>query len=70
MSLGALGVNTQVAVALYWLTSSADYRTVGNSFGSGRSTMCNANVECLLEDFLHFPKDDDLKDAIQGFKVH
>ena len=57
-----LDVQTQVAVALYWLALSAEYRTVANLFGIGISTVfscvhniCNALVECLLEDSIRFP---------------
>ena len=70
-----LDVKTQVAVALYWLASSAEYRTVGNLFGIGTSTVhecvhdvCNALVECLLDDYVRFPKDDDLKDVVVGYE--
>ena len=49
-----LNVQTKVAVALYWLASSAEYRTVANLFEIGISTVfncvhevCNALVECF-----------------------
>ena len=31
-------VQKQVAITLYWLASSAEYRTIGNVFGVGQST--------------------------------
>jgi hypothetical protein len=31
-------VQKQVAITLYWLASSAEYRTIGNLFGVGKST--------------------------------
>jgi hypothetical protein len=32
-------VQKQVAITLYWLASSAEYRTIGNLFGVGKSTV-------------------------------
>ena len=72
-----LDVQKQVAVALYWLASSAEYRTVANLFGIGISTVhdcvhdvCNALVESLLDDYVRFPKDEDLKDVVAGYEEH
>ena len=33
-------VQKQVAITLYLLASSAEYRTIGNLFGVGKSTVC------------------------------
>ena len=34
-----LDVQKKVAIAIYWLASTAEYRTVGNLFGVGKSTV-------------------------------
>ena len=36
----AIAVRHRVAVALYWLADSARYRTIGNLFRVGKSTVC------------------------------
>jgi hypothetical protein len=57
----------QVAVTLYWLASSAEYRTIGNLFGVGKSTVCSivhkvceAIYEDLLNVYVKFPTGDEL----------
>ncbi|XP_039968544.1 uncharacterized protein LOC120780317 [Bactrocera tryoni] len=40
--------NYRIAIALYALGSSAEYRTIGNMFGIGKSTVCS-----ILIDFCH-----------------
>ena len=34
--------NSQRIVTLYWLSSTTKYRTIGNLFGVGKSTVCEA----------------------------
>jgi transposase len=55
-------VQKQVAITLYWLVSSAEYRTIGNLFGVGRSTVysivhkvCEAIYEDLLNVYVKLP---------------
>lgn len=42
----AIPLHKRIAVAIYALASSAEYRTIGNLFGIGKSTVCE-----LLLDF-------------------
>jgi hypothetical protein len=49
-------VQKQVAITLYWLASSAEYRAVGNLFGVGKSTVCSIVhkvCEAIYEDLLN-----------------
>lgn len=55
----AISVEKRVAIALYTLGSSAEFRTVANCFGVGRSTVgeilyefCEAVVEKFEKDFI------------------
>jgi hypothetical protein len=46
----------QVVITLYWLASSAEYRTIGNLCAVGKSTVCSIvhNVcEAIYEDLLN-----------------
>ena len=59
---GVVDVQKQVAITLYWLASSAEYRTIGNLFGVGKSTVCSivhkvceAIYEDLLNVYVKFP---------------
>ncbi|XP_071118400.1 uncharacterized protein [Haliotis cracherodii] len=54
----------KLAIAVYWLASSAEFRTIGNLFGVSKSTVhkcvheiCNVIPENLLEKYVKFPKD-------------
>lgn len=60
-----LDIDHKVAIAVYWLASSAEYRTIGNLFGVSKSTVwnsvhdvCEAISESLTEEFVQFPSDD------------
>ncbi|XP_050340632.1 putative nuclease HARBI1 isoform X1 [Bactrocera neohumeralis] len=44
----AIPLEKRIAIALYALGSSAEYRTIGNMFGIGKSTVCS-----ILIDFCH-----------------
>jgi len=70
-----IDVQKQVAIAFYWLASSAEYRTIGNLFGVGKSTVCicihkvcNAIVNNLLEQYVNFPEGEELKRVIKGYQ--
>ena len=63
-----LYVKMKVAIAIYWLASSAEYRTVGNLFGVGKATVCvcvhqvcEAIMKVLLAEYVQFPNSDALK---------
>ncbi|XP_071092733.1 uncharacterized protein [Haliotis cracherodii] len=65
----------KLAIAVYWLASSAEFRTIANLFGVSKSTVhkcvheiCNVIPENLLEKYVKFPKDEDLKFVISGFE--
>lgn len=68
-------VQKQVAITLYWLASSAEYRTIGNLFGVGKSTVCSivhkvceAIYEDLLNVYVKFPTGDELKNVVRGYE--
>lgn len=72
----AVDVIKQVAITLCWLASSAEYKTVGNIFGVGKSTVCvciqnvcEAIVENFLQEYISFPSGENLKNAVQGYEV-
>ena len=58
----AILVEDRVAVTLWRLASNADYRSVAELFGPGRSTVCGIFLECcaviakkLLPQFVNIP---------------
>ena len=68
-------VKKQVAIAIYLLESSAEYRTIEKIFGVSTSTVCkvvhmvcDAIVENLLEKYISFPTGSSLKHAIQDYE--
>ena len=70
-----LEVQKKVAIAIYWLASTAEYRTVGNLFGVGKSTMfhcvhqvCHAIMDNLQEEYVSFPEGETLKSIIKGYE--
>ena len=69
-----LQLDHRVAIAVYWMASSAEYRTIANPFGVGKSTVhkcihnvCTAMAETILDKYMKFPADDDLQHVIDGF---
>ena len=69
-----LDLDHKVAIAVYWLASCTEYRTVANLFGVGTSTVCKcvhsvctAMSDTLMERYVKFPTNADLQDVIQGF---
>ena len=64
----------RVAIAVYWMASSSEYRTIANLFGVGKTTVhkcihdvCTAMAENILDKYVKFPADDDLQHVIDGF---
>ena len=54
-----LQLDHRVAIAVYWMASSAEYRTIANLFGVGKSTVrkcihdvCTAMAENILDNSL------------------
>ena len=61
-----LQLDHRVAIAVYWMASSAEYRTIANLFDVGKSTVpkcihdvCTAMAENILDKYVNFPADDD-----------
>jgi hypothetical protein len=68
-------VQKQVAITLYLLASSAEYRTIGNLFGVGKSTVysivhkvCEAIYEDLLNVYVKFRTGDELKNVVRVYE--
>jgi hypothetical protein len=68
-------VKKQVAIAIYFLGSSAEYRTIGNLFGFSTSTICEVVhmvcetiAENLLEKYVSFPTGSNRNHGIQGYE--
>ena len=69
-----LQLDHRVTIAVYWMASSAEYRTIANLFGVGKSTVhkcihdvCMAIAENILDKYVKFPADDDSQHVIGGF---
>ena len=64
----------RLAITLYYLSSTAEYRTVANLFGVSRSFVCQCikEVSCaIIKRFpraIAFPKGDDLLNVLQGYE--
>lgn len=71
-----VSIEKRVAIGLYKLASSAEYRTISNLFGVGKSTVCeilhefNRCVnEFLQSDFIQFPTTEaKIRESISGFE--
>ena len=69
-----LQLNHRVAIAVYLMAFFAEYRTIANLFGVGKSTVhkcthdvCTAMAENILDKYVKFPTDDDLQHVIDDF---
>ena len=69
-----LQLDHRVAIAVYWMAFSAEYGTIANLFGVGKSTVhkyshdvCTAMAVNILDKYVKFPADDDLQHVIDGF---
>ena len=64
----------RLALTLYYLSSTAEYRTVANLFGVSRSFVCQCVREvslAIIKRFpkvITFPKGDDLLEVLQGYE--
>jgi hypothetical protein len=70
----AVSAKRRLAVTLYYLASTAEYRTIGNLFGVSRSFVCQCIKEvchAIAKQFpnaISFPKGDDLLRVIRGYE--
>ena len=71
----AIPVEQRVALTLWFLSTGADYRTIGHLFGVSKSTVClvtkevcTAIVTTLLPKYITFPSDDGLKAVVDEFR--
>ena len=72
----AITVRHRVAIALYWLADSARYRTIGNLFGIGKSTVCTIVKQVcevlagiLLPQYIFSPQNQqEVQDQIDGIR--
>ena len=65
----------RVAIALWYLSSGSDFRTISHLFGISKSTVClvvkevcNAIVQVLLPKYIKWPTGESLTDTIHGFE--
>ena len=69
-----LTIQHRVAIAVYTLASAANYRTIGNLFGVGKSTVgevfmfvCKLIDTHLFKEFVRFPVGERLDEVVNGF---
>ena len=77
MLLRVVGTNCKqrIALTLWQLATTTDYRTIGHYFGVSRTAVCfivkdvcSAIVEVLLPRYMKVPTGDSLKEVIHGFE--
>ena len=71
----AIVTEKRLGITLWFLSTGADYRTIGHLFGVSKSTVCVivkevcfCIVELLLPDYIKVPTGSTLKAVIEGFK--
>ena len=71
-----LSMELQVAVALYCLAGTSEYRTIGNLFGIAKSTVCecvqrvcSVIVDKLFSTYVKFPEGEALNEVIDGYRI-
>jgi hypothetical protein len=70
----AVSARRRLALTLYFLASTAEYRTIGNLFGVSRSFTCQCvkEVRCaIIKQFpkaITFPKGDEVHQVLQGYE--
>ena len=67
-------VRTRVAVTLWRLATNIEYRTIGELFGLGRSTVCEIVIDTcdaiakhLAPQHIYMPKNESLREIVDGF---
>ena len=70
-----VSLERRVAITLWVLATTAEYRTAGHLFGVARNTVsvivhetCIAIVEKLLPKYIQFPSGNGLEEVTDGFK--
>ena len=70
-----VSIERRIAITLWILVTTAEYRTVAHLFGVARCTVClifhetcNAIVSKLMPVYISFPTGDELKEVVKGFK--
>lgn len=71
----AIAVEKRLGIALWFLATGTDYRTIGHLFGVSKATVCLAVkevcsviVNVMLPEYIKFPDGNVLKRVIHGFK--
>lgn len=71
----AVSIEGRVAVTIWRLATNAEYRTIAELFGLGRSTVgeivldtCGAIADHLLMRYVCFPQGDRLREVVDGFE--
>ena len=71
----AITVEGRVAVTIWRLATNAEYRTISQLFGIGRSTVgeivldtCGAIADHLFKKYVCFPQSDRLREVVDGFE--
>ena len=70
----AIPVEQRVALTLWWLATTADFRTIGHLFGVSKAAVCvvvkvcSAIVQVLLPRYIKIPTGDSLKEVVHGFQ--
>ena len=70
-----ISVQKRVAITFYYLSSTAEYRTIANLFGVSRSfvcmcvrDVCKAIVKKMQSKFIYLPKQHELEDIVETYK--
>ena len=71
----SIPIKMKVAIALWFLATNADYRTIGHLFGVSKASVClirrevcHAIVSILLPKYIKVPVGSGLADVIRGFE--
>ena len=71
----AVPARKKLAMILYYLASTSEYRTIANLFGVSKAYLCNSikDVSCaiiksLQERFIYIPKNDELKSILETYR--